>query len=39
MYKYLLQQSLIVQSTFNDIKKHSDGIFRVLINQGNKTKQ
>ena len=27
------------QSTFKDIKKHSDGTFRVLINQGNKTKQ
>ena len=36
---YLVQLSLIGQSTFKDIKKHSDGTFRVLINQGNKTKK
>ena len=36
---YLVQQSLIGPSRFNKIRKHSDGKFRVLINQGNKTKQ
>ena len=39
IYSYLVQISLIVQSTFKDIRKHSDGKRRVLINQGNKTKQ
>ena len=39
IYSYLVQLSLIGQSTFKDIRKHSHGKLRVLINQGNKTKQ
>ena len=39
IYRYLVQLSLIGPSTFDEIKKHSDVKFRVLINQGNKTKQ
>ena len=34
-----MQLSLIAQSTFKEIRKHTDGKFRVLTNQGNRTKQ